>query len=81
MHHQLKLLPASLLLLCTLLGTRAQFPNGACTIEGSTCEIADNNLVGIANDVSNVAECREGSELNQMAVLVLPSITSSLSQS
>ena len=80
MHHQLKLLPASLLLLCTLLGTtRAQFPNGACTIEGSTCEIADNNLVGIANDVSNVAECREGSELNEMAALVLPSNTSSLS--
>ena len=60
----LNLLLASILFLLALPETRAQFPNGACTIEGSTCEITDDNLVGIASDVSNVAECRQLCENN-----------------
>ena len=66
------LLLAAILFLCLLLETRAQFPNGACTIEGSTCEITDDNLVGIASDVSNVAECRQGPdsiEKSQLEIL------------
>ena len=59
----LNLLLALISLLCPLIPeTRAQFPNGACTIEGSTCEITDDNLVGIVSDVSNVAECRQGTD-------------------
>merc|ERR1719367_1018496 len=49
---------AALLLFCPLV-TEAQLPNGLCYAEDVTCELQDDNLVGIIGDVSNLADCRE----------------------
>ena len=37
----------------------APIPDGICLVEDLACEIADDNLVGMASGVSNITECLE----------------------
>ena len=49
-------------LLFSIIGTVAVLPNGLCSAENVTCEIANDNLVGIVDGASNATECRDISE-------------------
>ena len=42
----------------------AQLPNGACSIEEASCEIQEDNLLGILSGISSAEECRQACENN-----------------
>ena len=58
----LTLLTATLLCLPNI--ALAQLPNGACSIEEASCEIQEDNLLGILSGISSAEECRQACENN-----------------
>ena len=43
----------------------AQFTNGTCSLDDYACDIVDDNLVELVNDVSSVDECRQACNDNR----------------
>ena len=37
----------------------AVLPNGECSASNQTCELEDNNVIGILNGINSVEECRQ----------------------
>ena len=60
-HLKLRFISVALIFISTD-GILAVLPNGLCSGEDVTCEIANDNLVGIVDGASNVIECRDISE-------------------